>query len=53
MYYADAIGVEKVLDRINEFRVALGEDNWTPAPLLEKLAREKSTIAEWVRANAD
>jgi len=53
MHYADAIGVDKVLARINEFRDLLGEKNWTPAPLLEKLVTDKSTIADWAMANSD
>jgi 3-hydroxyacyl-CoA dehydrogenase len=40
MHYADAVGLDKVLARIEEFRDRFGADNWTPAPLLEKLAAE-------------
>jgi len=47
MHYADAIGLDTVLTRINEFRERFGAENWTPAPLLEKLVKEKRTIAEW------
>ena len=47
MYYADAVGLNRVLDRINEFRERFGEENWSPAPLLEKLVKTKTTIAEW------
>ncbi|MEE8427161.1 MAG: 3-hydroxyacyl-CoA dehydrogenase family protein, partial [Woeseiaceae bacterium] len=47
MHYADAIGLDTVLSRINEFRERFGAENWTPAPLLEKLVKEKRTIAEW------
>jgi len=47
MHYADAVGLEKVSARISEFRDRFGADNWTPAPLLEELVRENSTIAEW------
>jgi hypothetical protein len=36
-----------VLARSNEFRDRFGADNWTPAPLLEKLVKGNSTIAEW------
>ncbi len=51
MHYADAVGLETVLARINEFRDRFGADNWTPAPLLEELVRENLTIAEWARTN--
>ena len=49
MYYADAVGLDAVLARINEFRDRFGAENWTPAPLLEQLVAEKMTIAEWAR----
>ena len=38
MHYADSVGLDRVLARINEFRERLGPEHWTPAPLLEKLA---------------
>jgi 3-hydroxyacyl-CoA dehydrogenase len=47
MHYADAVGLEVVLARIEEFRGRFGDDNWTPAPLLEKLVGEGRTLAEW------
>jgi 3-hydroxyacyl-CoA dehydrogenase len=47
MYYADAVGLDHVLERIIEFRDRFGEENWTPAPMLEKLVATNTTIAEW------
>ena len=47
MHYADEVGLEQVLERICEFRERFGSDNWSPAPLLEKLVKEKQTLAEW------
>jgi len=47
MHYADAIGLDKVLARIEEFRERFGDENWTPAPLLTKLVNEGRTLAEW------
>jgi 3-hydroxyacyl-CoA dehydrogenase len=47
MHYADAVGLDKVLARIEEFRDRFGEENWTPAPLLEKLVNEGRSLAEW------
>lgn len=37
MFYADTIGLEKVLDVLKKFYQQLGEA-WKPAPLIEKLA---------------
>ena len=39
MFYADTVGLDKVLARVQEFHRQHGE-LWTPAPLLERLARE-------------
>ncbi len=39
MFYADTVGLDKVLARIRQFHKEHGE-LWTPAPLLEKLVRE-------------
>ncbi|MDJ0910698.1 MAG: 3-hydroxyacyl-CoA dehydrogenase NAD-binding domain-containing protein [Woeseiaceae bacterium] len=51
MHYADSVGLSEVLARINEFRERFGAENWTPAPLLEKLAGEGKSLAEWAREN--
>lgn len=47
MHYADEVGLDRVLERITEFRDRFGADNWTPAALLEKLVAEEMTIKEW------
>jgi len=47
MHYADEVGLEQVLERICEFRERFGIENWAPAPLLEKLVKEKRSLAEW------
>jgi len=52
MHYADAVGLDTVLARINEFRDRYGEENWTPALLLERLVAEKSTIVRWAKSSA-
>tara|TARA_R100000005_G_scaffold94419_1_gene72350 strand:- start:6237 stop:8324 length:2088 start_codon:yes stop_codon:yes gene_type:complete len=39
--YADHIGVENIYNDMLRFKSALGGEEWTPAPLLEKLAKEK------------
>jgi 3-hydroxyacyl-CoA dehydrogenase len=50
MHYADEVGLEHVLSRIQEFQVKLNDDNWVPAPLLESLVAEGKTIKEWSEA---
>ena len=47
MHYADSVGLDKVLARIQEFREHFGEDNWTPAPLLEKLVADGRSLQDW------
>jgi len=47
MHYADHVGLKNVYDKICEFRDMYGEQYWKPAPLLEKLAKEGKTFAEW------
>ncbi len=51
MFWADQIGLKNIYDRICEFRDRYGEQYWKPAPLLEKLAGEGKTFAEWSREN--
>jgi len=47
MFYADTVGLQSVLDGIARYRQRYGDRYWTPAPLLERLAREGRTFAEW------
>jgi 3-hydroxyacyl-CoA dehydrogenase len=46
MWYADAVGLKKVYERICEFHRQHGE-LWEPAPLLKKLAEEGGTFADF------
>jgi 3-hydroxyacyl-CoA dehydrogenase len=46
MFYADSIGLDRVLARVKELHARCG-DWWKPAPLLEKLAAEGRTFTEW------
>jgi 3-hydroxyacyl-CoA dehydrogenase len=39
MFYAETVGLDKVLARVKEYRAAFG-DYWEPAPLLERLVAE-------------
>jgi len=52
MFYADLVGLKKVYEKICELRDTYGEIYWKPAPLLEKLANEGSTFAEWDKKNS-
>jgi len=38
MFWADQVGLKTIRDRMLEFRRATGDDLWTPAPLLDRLA---------------
>ncbi|ACI97984.1 3-hydroxyacyl-CoA dehydrogenase NAD-binding domain-containing protein [Rhodospirillum centenum] len=44
MHYADSVGLPTVLADIRDFQQRFGGD-WTPAPLLERLAAEGSSFA--------
>jgi 3-hydroxyacyl-CoA dehydrogenase len=46
MWYADRVGLGKVLERIREFERRLG-NWWEPAPLLKRLAEEGRTFSEY------
>ena len=46
MWYADAVGLQKVYQRICEFNQQHGE-LWAPAPLLQRLAETGKTFAEF------
>ena len=47
MHYADQVGLENVYNKILEFRERYGEQYWKPAPLLQRLAEEGKTFADW------
>jgi 3-hydroxyacyl-CoA dehydrogenase len=47
MFYADTVGLAKVLARVEEFEARHGSDLWSPAPLLEQLAKEGRTFASY------
>ena len=52
MQYADEIGLDKVLDSINQYRTRLGEYGamwFKPSPLLEKLVAEGRTFADFTK----
>ena len=47
MYWADSLGLDKVYQRLCDYRDETGSDDWEPAPLLRKLAKEGGTFAGW------
>jgi 3-hydroxyacyl-CoA dehydrogenase len=49
MCYADAVGLNTVLARIEEFQAKHGSDLWSPAPLLRQLAESGGTFAQYDR----
>jgi 3-hydroxyacyl-CoA dehydrogenase len=53
MHYADAVGLAHVLERVREFGQRFGSENWTPAPLLEKLINDGVTLAEWAKSRSE
>lgn len=53
MFYADQVGLKNVYDKICEFRDRYGAEYWQPAPLLEKLANEGKTFAQWDQERGD
>ena len=46
MWYADTVGLKKVYERIREFQQRFG-DWWEPAPLVQRLAEQGKTFAEF------
>ena len=50
MHYADAVGLDNVLQRVKDFRHRFGAENWTPAPLLERLEADGTTLADWAKS---
>jgi 3-hydroxyacyl-CoA dehydrogenase len=45
MFYADTVGLGKVLARIEEFEKQHGSDLWAPAPLLRRLAESGGSFS--------
>lgn len=49
MFYADAIGLRTIYERVRAFQQEHGP-HWSPAPLLGELAERASTFADWAKA---
>ena len=47
MFYADTVGLPKVLARIEEFEKQHGSDLWSPAPLIKQLVAEGKNLASY------
>jgi 3-hydroxyacyl-CoA dehydrogenase len=46
MFYADQIGLDKIVGRLRELEATAGPQ-WAPAPLLERLAADGKSFAGW------
>ena len=44
LHFADTLGPDRVLARLQEFRARLGDESWKPAPLLERLVAQGRAI---------
>jgi 3-hydroxyacyl-CoA dehydrogenase len=47
MFYAETIGLKALYDGILRYREQFGPMHWQPAILLERLVRERRSLAEW------
>jgi len=47
MFYADSIGLDRVLAVLKEFGQRDGDDFWKPAALIEKLVAEGKSFKDW------
>jgi 3-hydroxyacyl-CoA dehydrogenase len=45
MFYADTIGLDRVLARVEEFEARHGTELWSAAPLLKRLAGSGKTFS--------
>lgn len=52
MFWADHIGLDKILAAMKKYREKFGPLFWEPAPLLEHLVREGKTFTDWDKENA-
>ena len=52
MFYADTIGLPRVLEGMRKYRGLFGPMHWQPAPLLERLVAEGRTLAQWERGKS-
>ena len=46
MFWADSIGLDKIVAKLREFKAADDDDFWEPSPLLEKLVSDGKQFAD-------
>ena len=49
MFWADTVGLPKIVAKLKELQAQLGDDRFAPSPLLEKLAAEGKGFRDWKR----
>lgn len=47
MFWADTIGLKRIVERLKEFGNRYGGDHFTPSPLLVNLAKKGDKISEF------
>jgi 3-hydroxyacyl-CoA dehydrogenase len=52
MFYADTIGLAKLLQGILDYQRQFGPMHWQPAPLLVQLVESRLSIAQWERTRS-
>lgn len=52
MFWADTIGLSKILEGMKKYQEQFGPEFWQPSPLLEKLVATRKTFADWDQENA-
>jgi 3-hydroxyacyl-CoA dehydrogenase len=50
MFYADALGIDRVVAQIEALAATGGGDSWRVSPLLRQLAAARRTFADWDRS---
>jgi len=51
MFYADTVGLPRVLEGIRKYAAQQGPTYWSPASLIESLAREGGSLSGWRAAD--
>jgi 3-hydroxyacyl-CoA dehydrogenase len=53
MFHADCLGTMRVRQRIGTFERQPGLEYWSPAPLLDELARHSQTFGDWAAKQSE
>lgn len=51
MFYADTVGLERICRAMEKYLRRYGDRDWTPAPLLERLAGQGKGFVDWAGLN--